>query len=130
MTARIIRYIPKLTSARTQYREITEEDQQWLQVSMIEWLTRMAELDQSHDEDSKYFLAQWWHRRSKTLHRGQQGPNTPCSTVGGILNNMMFKHTPQRDFSDKQMADIEAISHVLAQAIDCTAIRFQVGFAE
>jgi hypothetical protein len=49
--------------------------------------------------------------------------------VGGILNNMMFKETPQRDFSDKQMADIEAISHILAQAIDIPAIRFQVGFA-
>lgn len=130
MTARIIRYIPKLTAARTQYREISDEDQAWLQVSMIEWLTKMAELDQSHDDDTKYFLAQWWHKKSKKLHRGQLGPNTACSTVGGMLNNLMFKATPQRDFSDKQMADIEHISHILSQAIDVPAIRFQIGFEQ
>jgi len=128
MTARIIKYVPKITGAKTEYREISEDDLQWLQVEMIRWLTRMAELDQSHDEDVKYFLSQWWHRKSKTLHRGQNGPNTPCSTIGGILHNMMFKEHPQRDFSAKQMDDIVAVSHILSEALDVTAVRFQVGF--
>ena len=128
MTVKLIKYVPKITSARTEYREISEEDQQWLQVQMIHWLTKMAELDQSHDEDVKYFLEHWWHKKSKRLHKGQQGPNTPCSTVGGVLNNLMFKEVPQRDFSHKQMEDIEHISHMLSQAIDTPAVRFQIGF--
>jgi hypothetical protein len=41
---------------------------------------------------------------------------------------MMFKDQPQRDFSAKQMDDIVAVSHILSEALDVTAVRFQVGF--
>jgi hypothetical protein len=125
---RIIKYVPKITSARTEYREIAAEELEWLQAQMVQWLTKMSMMDQAHDEDTRYFLDQWWHKKSKKLHRGQQGPNTPCSVVGGVLDNFMFKDTPQRDFSSKQMEDIEYISHVLSQAINITAVRFQIGF--
>ena len=128
MSTRIIKYIPKVTAAKTEYRQISEDDHQWLQLQMMQWLTKMAELDQSHDEDTRYFLDQWWHKKSKKLHKGQQGPNTPCSVVGGVLNNIMFKENPQRDFSNKQMEDLEIISHILSQAIDVEAVRFQIGF--
>jgi len=128
MAIKIIKYLPKHTGAKTNYREISEEDQQWLNLQMIRWLSAMAELDQQRDEDSRWVRDQWWHKRTDKLHRGQNGQNTPCSVVGGILNNMMFKDTLQRDFSDKQMADIEYISAILAQVIeDCEAVRFQVG---
>lgn len=126
--ARIIKFVPKITNAKTQYREISEEDHSWLQIEMMQWLCKMAEMDQGHDADTRYFLEQWWHKKSKILHKGQQGPNTPCSTVGGILSNMMFKTPVQRDFSEKQCDDLEHISHILSQAIDSTAIRFQIGF--
>jgi hypothetical protein len=128
MAVRTIKYIPKITQAKTEYREISEEDHAWLQLEMIEWLTKMAELDQSHDEDTRYFLDQWWHKKNRRLHKGQQGLNTPCSVIGGVLNNIMFKPQRQRDFSHKQMEDIEFISHILSQAIDVKAVRFQVGF--
>lgn len=125
---KVIKYIPKTTSARTEYREIDSEDYAWLQTQMIQWLTIMGQLDQKHDEDSKWVLSQWWHKKdSKKLHKGQEGPNTPCSTVCGILHNMLFKDQPQRDFSNKQMEDLEYVSLVVSQLGDCEAIRFQIG---
>jgi hypothetical protein len=125
---KIIKYIPKTTSARTEYREVQEDDLKWVQEQLIRYLTRMGEMDQQHDEDSKWVLNQWWHKRTDKLHRGAQGQNTPCSMVAGMINNMMFKDQPQRDLTDKQMADLEYISAVISQLSGCEAIRFQIGF--
>lgn len=127
---RIIKYLPKTTAASTQYREIPGDDLAWLQSEMIRWLTIMGEMDQLHDEDSKWVLNQWWHKRSNKVHKGQQGPNTPCSVIAGILNNLLFKSPQQRDLTDKQMADIEYVSAVMAQVGDCQAVRFQIGLEQ
>ena len=125
-----IKYIPKVTSARTEYREIDPEDQQWLQVELVRWLAMIGELDQTHDEDIRLFRDSWWHRKSKDLSKGHLGPNSPCSIVAGIVNNMMFKAAPQRDFTEKQMRDIEYISMTLSGIFPTTAtgVRFQIGF--
>ena len=124
-----IKYIPKITNARTEYREITDEDAIWLQTELIRWLTIISQLDQARDDDSVWVRDRWWHKRTDKLHKGQLGPNTPCSLVGGILNNLLFKTPQQRDFTNKQMEDIEYVSMILAQAYEsCTAIRFQIGF--
>jgi hypothetical protein len=127
---RTIKYIPKITSARTEYREIDSEDQQWLQVELVRWLALIGELDQTHDEDIRLFRDSWWHRKSKDLSKGREGPNSPCSIIAGIVNNMMFKDTPQRDFTEKQMRDIEYISMTLSGIFPtaATAVRFQIGF--
>lgn len=128
---RIIKYLPKITSAGTEYREIDTDDMAWVQEQLIRYLTVMAELDQARDEDSKWVRDQWWHKKTKKLHQGKQGQNTPCSVVGGILSNMMFKENPQRDFSNKQMEDIEYISQVIGSVYQgCEPIRFQIGFSE
>jgi hypothetical protein len=129
---RTIKYIPKATSARTEYREIDAEDQQWLQVELIRWLSLIGELDQTHDEDLRLFRDSWWHRKSKDLSKGQFGPNSPCSIIAGIVNNMMFKDKPQRDFTEKQMRDIEYISMTLSGIFPqgATAVRFQIGFSQ
>ena len=125
-----IKYIPKVTAAHTQYREIDPEDQLWLQTELIRWQTLIGQLDQLHDRDMKIFRDYFWHHKeSKRLHKGQYGPNTPCSTVAGILHNMMFKENPQRDLTDKQMEDIEWIAGELAKFLDTEAIRFQIGLA-
>lgn len=128
---RIIKYIPKITNARTEYREITNEDAVWLQTELIRWLTVMSQLDQCRDDDSVWVRDHWWHRRTNKLHKGQEGPNTPCSLVGGVLNNLLFKEPQQRDFTNKQMEDIEYVSAILAQAYPTiTAVRFQIGFQD
>ena len=129
MTTRIIKYIPKHTGANTQYREITPEDQLWIQMQLIRYLTVMGGLDQARDEDSRWVREQWWHKRTDKVHRGTNGQNTPCSMVSGILNNMLFKPEPQRDFTDKQMEDIEYISAVMGQSYPgCEPVRFQIGY--
>jgi hypothetical protein len=127
---RTIKYIPKATSARTEYREIDGDDDMWIRTELIRWLALVGELDQTHDEDLRLFRDAWWHRKSKTLSKGHLGPNSPCSVVSGIINNIMFKASPQRDLTAKQMADIEVISSTLAGIFpnDATAIRFQIGF--
>ncbi len=122
-----IKYIPKTTGARTQYREIDAEDMSWLQTELIRWMANANELGQKRDEDSEYFTRQWWMKRTQTLPKGQWGPNSPSSFIGGTVNNLVFG--TQRDLSDKQMDSIQNISMIMGQAFEgCSQIRFQIGF--
>lgn len=124
---RVIKYIPKTTSARTQYREIDAEDMSWLQTEMVRWLAVANEMGQRRDEDAEYFNRHWWTKRSQNLPKGQHGPNSPASFIGGTVNNLVFG--TQRDLSDRQMDSIETISTVMGQAFEgASQIRFQIGF--
>lgn len=132
MAQKIIKYIPKNTAAGTEYREIDEDDKNFILQQCIRALSIMAEYDRiasSDDGDSKWIRDQWWHKKRKDLHKGRDGMNSPCSVIGGIVNNMMFKTPAQRDFSDKQMTDIENIFNAMAHfREDITPLRFQIGF--
>ena len=133
MATRIIKYIPKNTAAGTEYRDIDEDDKQWILTSCIQALTVMAEYDtiSSDDTDRKWVRDQWWHKKDKRLHKSQNGLNTPCSVLGGIVHNMMFKAPLQRDLSDKQMKDLEMVFLLLSSVKEeFTAVRFQIGFGE
>lgn len=122
-----IKYIPKITSARTEYREIDPEDMAWLQTELMRWLANGAEISQRRDEDAEYFVKHWWCKRTQTLPKGQHGPNSPQSFIGGTVNNLVFGE--QRDLSSKQMDSIQNMSTVMGQAFEgCSQIRFQVGF--
>jgi hypothetical protein len=124
---RIIKYVPKATGARTEYREISVEDMAFVQSELIRWLSIMSELDMARDPDSKWVRDSWWHKRTDTLPRGKEGQNTPASFTGGLVNNMVFG--TQRDITDKQMDAIMNISHIISQAYEsCTSITFQIGF--
>ena len=124
---RVIKYIPKVTSARTEYREINREDMDFIQSELIRWLALMSEIDMARDEDSKWVRDQWWHKRSDSLPKGQLGQNTPASFTGGMVNNIVFGN--QRDLTDKQMDAIQNISHILGQCVEgCTVVTFQIGF--
>jgi hypothetical protein len=124
---RVIKFVPKSTGARTEYREISVDDMAFVQSEMIRWLALMSELDMARDEDSKWVNNQWWHKRTDTLPRGRAGQNTPASFVGGMINNLVFGE--QRDLSDKQMDAIQNISHIMANFNDeCSILTFQIGF--
>jgi hypothetical protein len=125
---RRIKYVPKLTGAKTEYREISQEDMSWIQQELIRWLSIMAETDQYRDPEVKYVRDQWWHRRSSNLPKGREGQNTPCSFIGGLVNNLVFGQ--QRDLTDRQMEAIMYISHIIGSAYDtiCSEITFQIGF--
>ena len=99
MTTRNIRYLPKITSARTEYREITEEDHQWLLSELNTWLVKMAMLSNTTDEDLRELRDSYWRKRRANLPRGRDGNNSPESMVAGILDNMLYAENPQRDLS-------------------------------
>jgi hypothetical protein len=85
----------------------------------------MAEADMAHDADSKWVRDQWWHKRSPNLPKGKLGQNTPCSFVGGLINNLVFG--TQRDITNTQMDAVQNISGILGEVYDsCTQIRFQI----
>lgn len=127
MATRIVKYLPKHTSAGTEYRECDPDDVLWIQMQLIRYVTIMGELDQNRDDDSKWVRDHWWHKRSDKVHKGKLGQNTPCSIISGIINNMMFKEPQQRDFTNKQMDDIEYVSAVMGTVYEgCLPIRFQI----
>jgi len=131
MAQRIIKYIPKNTAAGTEYREIDEDDKNWILQQCIRALSIMAEYDKTSSDnfDDIWIRDQWWHKKRKDLHKGKNGQNSPCSVIGGIVNNIMFKEPQQRDFSNKQMTDIENIFNAMAHfRDDIQPVRFQIGF--
>lgn len=128
MAIKTIKYIPKVTSAKTEYREIDPSELAEVHQQLIRWLAIMSEADMSHDEDIRAVREQFWHRRTKSLPSGKEGMNTPASFIGGIVNNMMFG--TQRDLSDRQCEGIEYVSKWMAE-IDSeksVSFRFQLGF--
>lgn len=128
MAIKTIKYVPKVTSARTEYREIDPSDMADIQQQLIRWLAFMSELDMSHDEDMRAVREQFWHRRTKALPSGKEGQNTPASFVGGVVNNMIFG--TQRDLSSRQMEGIEYISKWMVELDPehSVSYRFQLGF--
>lgn len=117
--ARTVHYIPKITSARTEYRELTAEDHAWLISQMLEWMVKMGTLSNTSNSDYKLVRNEYWRKRRATLPRGRDGQNTPESMVAGILENMLYDPMPQRDFTQKQCDAIEDISRWMA-ALDET----------
>lgn len=88
----------------------------------------MATLSNTTNEDHKTLRDQWWRKRRSTLPRGRDGQNSPESMVAGILDNMLYSATLQRDFTQKQCDAIEDISNWM-NAIDADNfenIRFQI----
>jgi len=128
MAIKTIKYVPKVTSARTEYREIDASDLAEIQQQLIRWMAFMCEMDMSHNEDLRAVREQWWHRRTKSLPSGREGMNTPASFIGGLINNMLFGQ--QRDLSDRQMDGIEYVSKWLVELDPDKSFsyRFQLGF--
>lgn len=88
----------------------------------------MGTLSNSNSEDLKQLRDQWWRKRRSTLPRGRDGQNSPESMVAGILENMLYLETPQRDFTAKQCEAVEEISNWI-NAVDSNqfeTVRFQI----
>jgi len=125
--AKTIYYVPKITSAKTEYREISEDDHNWLIQQMLCGLVKMGAIGNSHNEDFKLVRTQYWHRRRAALPKGRDGQNTPESFIAGILDNMLYSDNPQRDFTAKQMEGIEDIFNWLSAVDSCLEeVRFMI----
>lgn len=108
MTVKIIKYIPKVTSARTQYVDIDNDDMMWLQTELLRWLALLGEIDGHRNEDLRQVMKQWWYKRSASLPKGMNGQNSPLTFTAGLVNNLMFG--TQKDLSTKALDSIENIS--------------------
>ena len=97
--AKTIYYVPKITSAKTEYRELLPDDQSWLLAQLNEWVVKMATLSNTTNEDLKALRNEYWRKRRNTLPRGQDGMNSPESMIAGILDNVLYSPTPQRDLT-------------------------------
>ena len=104
------------------------EEHAWLISYLFKVLCRMSTLSTTNNEDHKTLRDQWWRKRRSTLPKGRDGQNTPESMVAGILENMLYSETPQRDFSAKQCEAIEEISNWMTALDDkeFDAIRFAI----
>ena len=116
---RIIKYIPKVTNARTQYVEIDSNDMYWLQSELVRYLSLMGEIDGHRNEDLRQLMRFWWYKRNKVLPKSTQGQNSPLTFVSGLVNNLMFGN--QYNLSTHVLDGIEYISsqiHQLELAIE------------
>lgn len=116
--AKTIEYTPKVTNAKTIYCDLSPDDYAWLTLELVRWQCLVNHLDQVNDPDSMAIRDQWWHRQTNKITKGQEGKNSPASFVSGIINNLWFKATPQRDFTYTQLVDCEWISTVMSQLFD------------
>ncbi len=106
--AKQINYNPKITSAKTQYNEISPEDMSFVQLELVRYMALMGELKKNRDREVQNVINQWYSKRTQTLPKGKDGWNTPESFIAGLLNNLMFGN--QNDLSQIQMDALENIS--------------------
>lgn len=114
-----IKYIPKHTSANTQYIEIDRDEMEWLKLELARYLSVFGELESSNNSDVQKILKSWWHKKDKKLPRGQNGINSPLTFVSGLYNNLTYNG--QRDLSEKVLPAIEQIStnaYMLEEALE------------
>jgi hypothetical protein len=124
--AKHIKYFPKNTSARTTYLELNDDDLAWLKTELIKWLASMTESATRHDELWKEVLGLYWNKKTQTLPKSKEGPNSPATFIAGLINNLVFG--AQRDISERQMEGIRDISNNLSQLVDeIDNIVFQIG---
>ncbi len=116
---RIIKYIPRVTAARTTYCDMDPKEMAWIQMEMIRYLSVMGEMSINRNEDVRAILKTWWTKRSSSLPKGSSGQNSPLSFVSGLLNNIAFG--TQYNLSTIQMTAIENISAVMVNFLEAIA---------
>lgn len=119
MSIKIIKYIPKVTNARTQYVDIDKSDMLWLQSELIHWLSIMGEIEGHRNEDLRQIMKYWWYKRTGTLPKGHHGQNSPLTFTAGLVNNLVYG--TQRDLTTHTMDGIENISNQIV--LLCDAIK-------
>jgi hypothetical protein len=109
---RSISYLPKYTTAATQYVELNDEDQAWLVAEINRVILEQGQIHPSN-QDKREFDTLYWRKPAKSLPRGRQGVNTPETFATGLLHNLLYG--TQRDFTLTQLESIAAIFNVYAQ---------------
>jgi hypothetical protein len=120
-----IKYKDKLSAIKnTQYTRIDPDDLLWIKSSMIRWLGLIAEHSANQDTDWRTVYKEYFNKPNPSLPKRKNGPNTPSSFVGGVINNTVYG--TQQDLTVKQLEGIQTISRDINQIwAECEQILFQ-----
>jgi hypothetical protein len=107
-TRRIPAY-PKNTQAQTQYWDIETEDENYI----YKWLyTFLADMNETatHEPDLQ---RDWFRRRPDLYPKGQRGPNSHASILGGICGAKL--RDAKKNLSTSQLDVVEYLFCIIAQ---------------
>lgn len=116
---RHVSYSYKTTQANTQYVELENNDFEYIQVTVLQLTSYMAELSVSRNKSLKEIL-RWYKTANKhcpysTLLKSN---NSPQSFLAGIINNFQFG--TQKDFTEKQILTLEYLINTTIDIIEYT----------
>jgi hypothetical protein len=108
-----IRYIPKNTSAHTDYVIIDESDMLLVKLNLIHYLSIMGELHNIGDSIIRQIYYKYWTSKHKKLVKCKYGLNTPESFTSGLIRNLYFG--TQTNLSMPTLASITLLSDEMFQ---------------
>ena len=111
--ARTVTILPKVTAARTQYYDMSDEDTAYIYDWLIRFLADLTELA-THDEELR---REWFRRQPRQYPKGQRGPNSTASMVAGIISAKLAN--PKHNISDPQLEPLEHIFDMIETLYDC-----------
>lgn len=106
---RVIKYLNKATTAKTQYREISKENERWILDSckqIVKWVDELKQCE-NQTEEVQDAIMELTARRSRMPKRSQEyggGYNSVYTMCEGTVEN--FKHG-QYNLSSKTMKGLE-----------------------
>jgi hypothetical protein len=107
--SRTIDAYPKQTAAKTQYYDIDPDDEAYI----YQWLYRiMADMNEQTTWDEE-LRRDWFKRRPGTLPKGEFGPNSYASILGGICSAKL--QDSRKNLSAGQLDAVEMLFGFIAQ---------------
>ena len=110
--SRKINVYPKSTGAGTQYWDIDAEDEAYI----YRWLYRLLSDMTEHATYDAELQREWFKRRPGQYPKGQNGPNSHASMLGGICSAKL--KDPNKNLSTPQLDAVEAMFDMIAQYYD------------
>lgn len=100
---RKIQVYPKHTNASTTYYEMQQDDE-W---HLYRWLQRLlADMTEiaTYDEEVR---REWFKRRPGLYPKGEHGPNSHASVLGGIVSAKL--QNPKKNLSEAQLDIVQSL---------------------
>jgi hypothetical protein len=97
------------TPVNTQYWLLDDDDTAYLTQWMILYQSQMSEIA-THDEELR---REYFKRRPAKLPKGQLGPNSYASFIGGLIAAKV--NDPKKNFSTPQLDGLETMFDVIAE---------------
>lgn len=106
---RTINCYPKQTTAKTQYYDMEPDDEAYI----YKWLYRLIADMNEHATFDEEVRRDWFKRRPSILPKGENGPNSYASILGGICSAKL--QNPNKNLSDAQLDAVELLFGFVSQ---------------